>query len=128
MSNADIVRDLYRAFGARDRDRLRAILAEDVEWRQSPGFPNAAVRHGVDAVLTGIVGAFEPDWEGWRFHPDSFLCDGETVIVIGVYRGVNRATGRRVESETAHVYELRAGRIVRFRQYADTKVIHDAMP
>ena len=127
MSNADLIRDLYRAFATRDEARLRALLSADVEWCQSPGFPAGKIRVGIEAVLRGIVGAFERDWQGWRFHPASFLEAENAVVVLGAYRAQNRASGKMVESETAHVFDLSAGQVVRFRQYADTKVIHDAI-
>jgi ketosteroid isomerase-like protein len=122
-----VVRALYRAFAARDLARARELLSPDVQWRQSPGFPGGQVRQGADAVLSGIIGAFQREWEGWRFHPERFLEAGDTVVVLGAYRATNRATGRSMVSETAHVFEIIDGRIAAFNQYSDTSVIRDAM-
>jgi ketosteroid isomerase-like protein len=119
--------DLYRGFATRDLKKLRTLLSDQIEWRQSPGFPGGEVRIGVEAVLSGIVGVFERDWQGWRFHAVSFLEAGDTVVVLGAYRAQNRSTGKSVDSETVHVFDLKAGRVIRFRQYSDTKAIWDAM-
>ena len=127
MSNIDIISDLYRGFATRDFKKLRTLLSDQIEWRQSPGFPGGEVRIGVEAVLSGIVGTFERDWQGWRFHAGTFLDAGDTVVVLGAYRAQNRSTSKSVDSETAHVFDLEAGRVVRFRQYSDTKAIWDAM-
>jgi uncharacterized protein len=127
LSNINIISDLYRGFAMRDFKKLRTLLSDQIEWRQSPGFPGSEVRIGVEAVLSGVVGTFERDWQGWRFHAGTFLEAGDTVVVLGAYRAQNRSTSKSVDSETAHVFYLESGRVIRFRQYSDTKVIWDAM-
>jgi hypothetical protein len=123
---AALVRGLYDAFRAGDHDALRRLLAPDVVWAQSPGFPGGTVRHGAEAVIRGVAGAFAKEWEGWRFRPDRFLDAGSHVVVLGAYVGVHRQTGRALEAETAHVFELADGRITGFRQYSDTHTIRAA--
>jgi ketosteroid isomerase-like protein len=123
-----LVRDVYAAFAARDAGRLRTILAPDVVWRQAPGFPGGDERRGADAVIAGVMGAFRADWDGWRFEPERFLDAGDTVVVLGVYAARNRATGRAIRAECAHVFTLSGGQVAGFAQYADTWTIRAAMP
>ena len=48
-------------------------------------------------------------------------------MVTGAYEGKNKKTGKTFVSEAAHVYELNAGKVISFQQYADSKIIWDAM-
>ncbi len=51
----------------------------------------------------------------------------ETIIVIGSYAGRHYVTGKVFRSPAAHVYDVGDGKVSRFRQFTDTKVIWDAM-
>lgn len=51
----------------------------------------------------------------------------ETVVVLGEYRGVNKATGKSKKSAFAHVYWICGSRIVPFQQYTDTLMVARAM-
>lgn len=36
--------------------------------------------------------------------------------------------GKSFRSDATHIYDLRDGKVTKFRQFADTKVIWDALP
>jgi uncharacterized protein len=128
VTNLDVVRELYRAFRARDTEAFRAVCAPELEWVQNPGFPGGATWNGADAVLEGVLLGNDRRWAEWRFEIDGFVDAGASgVLVTGRYLGRARATSRPVVSEAAHLYELRNGRVVRFRQFADTKPLWDAL-
>ena len=42
------------------------------------------------------------------------------VLAENRYDGTGKVTGRRLNIQAAHVWELRDGKIVRFQQYVDT--------
>lgn len=71
--------------------------------------------------------SFDDSWENWKFKINNYHDAGGVIIVTGEYEGKNRKTGKSFISEAAHVYELKSGKIVSFQQYADSKVIWDAM-
>ncbi len=48
-------------------------------------------------------------------------------MALGEYRGTHKQTGRSTVAAFAHVYDLRDGRITRFRQYTDTAMVAEAM-
>lgn len=127
MTNIEIIQDLYRAFAAKDYAAFTRLSARDLEWVQNEGFPGGATHHGPQAVIDGVFKAFDDVWESFSFETERMLDASDTVIVIGAYKGRHRATGKAFRSATAHVYELKAGKLVRYRQFADTKVIWDAM-
>ncbi len=127
MTNIEVIQELYRAFAAKDYDAFRRICHADLEWIQNPGFPNGGHHKGADTVIAKVFQRFNTDWREWRFRIEEYLDTGATVIVIGFYEGVHAQSDKHFHSAAAHVYDLREGKVVRFRQFADTKVIWDAM-
>lgn len=127
MSNTDIIQELYRSFREKDDEAFRKICTDDLEWIQNEGFPNGAVRRGADAVIEGVFRRNQSDWEGFRFHIEQMLDAGSSVVVIGRYEGRHHATRKQMTAAAAHVYDLRDGKVCRFRMFADTKRMWDAM-
>lgn len=127
MSNVDTVRRLYDAFALRDAPTIRRLFHPDIEWVQNEGFPGGGRHVGADAVLNDVFATFRAEWAEWKAVVTQWLDAGATVIAIGEYRGTHKATGKSTVAAFAHVYDLREGRIVRFRQYTDTAKVAEAM-
>ena len=49
------------------------------------------------------------------------------IVVIGEYQGIHSVSRKPMRAAAAHVYNLRDGKISRFRMFADTKPMWDAM-
>lgn len=126
-SNLEIIHELYRAFKEKDDDAFRAICDENIQWNQNPGFPKGKRYLGAEDVIRKVFQSFDETWDEWRFEIGRFYDAGESVVVTGLYRGRHKKTGKIVASEAAHFYALRNGKVVQFQQYADSKVIWDAM-
>lgn len=127
MSALATIDALYRAFREKDYEAFRKLCTEDLVWIQNPGFPGGATHHGPQAVIDGVFEAFDDRWSEFRFAIDETLDAGDSVIVLGRYEGRHRETQRAFVASAAHVYDLRDGKVARFRQFTDTKVIADAM-
>ena len=127
MSNLEVIQELYRAFREKDYDAFLRICTPDLEWIQNEGFPRGSTHKGAQTVVEKVFKAFNDDWESWSFAIAQYLDAGETIIVIGCYTGKHHQSGKSFSSPAAHVYDLRGGKVYRFRQFADTKVIWDAM-
>lgn len=128
MTPIDVVRELYRAFREKDDAAFETLCSPDLEWIQCPGFPGGATRRGPRDVLENVFKSFGAGWETWRFEAEEFLpCGDAAVAVVGFYEGVHRATRKAFRSPTVHLYDLAGGKIRRFRQFADTHVIREAM-
>lgn len=115
-----VVRELYDAFASKDDATLRRVIHPDVLWIQCDGFPGGGVRHGADEVFSEVFGALRGTWEDWAAEVEEYLPAGDTVVVLGRYTGRHRETKKSVVSVFAHVYDVEDGRVVRFRQIADT--------
>lgn len=120
--NVDLVRAVYDSFAAGDVPGVLARMSPDIVWNEAESFPYADGNpyRGHDAILAGVFARLGSDWEGFAAVPEEFLDAGDTVVVLGRYRGTFRATGRALDAQLAHVWRIRDGMAVGFQQYTDT--------
>jgi len=127
MTNIEVIQQLYIAFREKDYDAFRSICFPNLEWIQNEGFPGGAKRFGVSEVIKHVFKANDNNWENFAYHIEEILDANSSVIVIGKYSGKNRITNKSMSTAAAHVYDFRDGKVYRFRMFADTKTIWDAM-
>lgn len=125
-SPADVVRRQYVASAAGDIEALRATLAPDVEWTEMAGFPLAGTYRGPDGVTANVMEKLAAEWEDWAAHDDTYVVEGENVVVLARYTARHRATGKALAVRVAHHFVVRGGLIVRFEQFVDTALVRDA--
>ena len=125
-SPAEIVRRQYLASAAGDLAALRETLAPDVEWIEMEGFPLAGTYRTPEGVTSNVMEALGREWDGWTAHDDTYVVDGEDVVVLARYSATHRITGKALACRVAHHFVVRAGRIVRFEQFVDTALVRDA--
>ncbi len=127
MNHLSIVQRLYAAFGQRDWATIHELFAPNIEWIQNEGFPGGGRHVGADAVLNDVFAKFRDEWDSWRAVVIEWLDAGHAIVALGEYHGTHRGTGKSTVAAFAHVYEVRDGRITRFRQFTDTAKLRDAM-
>lgn len=127
MNNIEVIQELYRAFREKDYDAFLSISTEDIEWVQNEGFPGGATHKGASEIIEGVFKANNNNWENFIYYIEEFLDAGNSVIVIERYAGRNRISDKPMSAAAAHVYDLRDGKVCRFRMFADTKTIWDSM-
>lgn len=126
-SDIDVVKNAYAAFAADDIASVLASLAQDVEWIEAQGSPYAGSYRSPPQVLESVFTRLGADWSGFDVAPAEFLVGDGAVVVLGTYRGTTRAGDRRFDAPFAHIWQLRDGRVVRFRQFTDTAAMRAAM-
>lgn len=124
---ADVVRRQYLASAAGDLEALRATLADDVEWTEMAGFPLAGTYRTPAGVTSGVMQRLAEEWDNWTAHDDTYIADGENVVVLARYTATNKSTGHDINVRVAHHFVVRSGKIVRFEQFVDTAKVRDAM-
>lgn len=122
----DVVRRQYIASAAGDLEALRATMAPDVEWTEMAGFPLAGTYRTPQGVTSNVMEVLGRDWDGWTAHDDSYVVDGENVVVLARYTATHRKTGRKLNVRVAHHFIVRGGLIVRFEQFVDTAKVAEA--
>jgi uncharacterized protein len=124
---ADVVRRQYLASARGDLEALRMTLADDVEWTEMAGFPLAGTYRTPRGVTANVMEALARDWDDWVAHDDTYVVEGENVIVLARYTATNKATGKDINVRVAHHFIVRGGKIVRFEQFVDTALVCAAM-
>ncbi|MEE1788540.1 nuclear transport factor 2 family protein [Streptomyces sp. SP17BM10] len=123
---ADVVRRQYLASARGDLAALRATLADDVEWTEMAGFPLGGTYRTPKGVTGNVMERLAAEWHNWTAHDDSYVVDGENVVVLARYTAVHKTTGKPLAVRVAHHFVVRGGRIVRFEQFTDTALVRDA--
>lgn len=124
QQNLETVQRGYEAFGRGDIDALLALFDDDIVW-ESPGppeLPTAGSRRGKQQVAA-FFDAVNTVFDMQQFEPETFLADGDRVVVLGRDTAAVRATGKVVRSPWAHAFTLRNGKVVAFHEYIDTSAV-----
>lgn len=122
-ANAAMVRGLYDAFARGDVPTVLGAMDSAIQWREADGlkYADRSPYIGPQAVAEGVFQRIVADVDSFTAVPQNVIDGGSTVVVEGRYKGRVKATGKRLDAQFAHVFEIRNGRIVRFQQYTDTK-------
>ncbi len=121
--NTQTVKDAYAAFGSGDVHGILALLDESVEWEGVKGtegvLPQSGLRKGKAAVgeffqLLGSTIDFQV------FEPKQFVAQGDAVVALGRYKATVKATKKTIEADWVMVFDFRAGKVARFREFADS--------
>ena len=127
--NTKVIQAAYAAFGRGDIPTLLGYMTDDVQWRPVLGtgrhVPFSGERRGKASVAEFFKTVAETeDFE--QFEPREFVAQGNTVVAIGHYRAVTKATGKRFDADFAMVFTLRDGKVATFREFTDSAGINAA--
>jgi ketosteroid isomerase-like protein len=120
--NVTLVQGLYGAFGRGDVATIVAALDASVNWtvngHQSdyPVFGNWKTPAQVQSFF-GLVAEYEAFTD---FSPRDFYTVDDKVFVLGHYAGSIRKTGKKFASDWIHIFTIRNGKVLSFREFNDT--------
>jgi steroid delta-isomerase-like uncharacterized protein len=123
MSDAEsVIRRLWDAINARDYTTVAGLIEPECRW-VSVGSGRTVI--GPEAMVLGLL-KFADAFPDGRGEILNLVAVDETVVVEWVVRGTNAGpyedrppTGRRFERRGCSVAEVRAGKIVGYRDYFD---------
>ena len=118
------VRAFYTALGHGDAPTALSLMAEDIEWNTMWHYKVDG--RGPQKVAEGLLQPLMAEWSSFALTPTDFFANGETVVSLGRFTGVHATSGKSVDAAYAHVWDVSAGKIRRFRQYIDTLAVADA--
>ncbi|MBC7950437.1 MAG: hypothetical protein H7Z12_01280 [Rhodospirillaceae bacterium] len=81
-------------------------------------------QHDLSGLLQ-LVGE-ECDWKAPGPAPESFIGQGQRVMVTGRERDRVKSTGKEYQVEWAHCFKVQNGQIIRFQDDQDTAAIQAA--
>lgn len=97
----ETVRDFYAAVAAGDIETMVALMAPDIEWISGVDF-HVQDRGPEEAMKRAFAPPME-EWESFSPAPSEFHADGSTVLSLGRFACVHRATHKRADVAYAHV-------------------------
>ena len=121
--NAQVVKDFFAAIGSGDKQRLLALVSEDIEWI-IPGedWPLAGTHRGHAGVENLLQKANETVETSFP-EPPEFVAQEDRVLVIGFARGRIKATNRTFEDHWVFAITIRNGKVTSIREYVDTQAL-----
>ena len=111
----EVVQAAYALFGRGDVPAILDLIADQVDWKfcGAKGLPYTGTFRTKADIAKWFASIPEVD-EIQAFEPREFISAGDKVAVLGWERSRARPDGKVFETEWAHVFTVRAGRIVRF--------------
>src|SRR5437016_5315835 len=119
--NVQIVTNFLAALGRRDKQGLRALSAEDIEWI-IPGedWPLAGTYRG-HAGLADLLQKSELLETSTK--PREFIAQGDRVLVIGFAKGKIVATSNSFKDNWVFAITIQNGKLTNIREYIDTQAL-----
>jgi ketosteroid isomerase-like protein len=117
MSNVDVAKTAYDAFGSGDMDTLKAMFTDDAVWVSSDELPAGGEIKGPDAIIAGF-GEIPNNWTSFAVEPEEFIDGGDWVTVRGTQTlGTDKGTA---SMPYAHLLHVRDGKVTRGEFFSDS--------
>ena len=120
----DVVLDFYNKLSDGDAAGALGLMAADIEWITMWHYKVEG--RGPGPVAEGLFKPLMAEWKSFSLIPTEFIAEDEIVVSLGDFKGVHGVTGKTSVARYAHVWTVRNGKIVRFRQYIDTLAVAEA--
>ena len=127
MTNTEIVKGMYAAFGRGDLAGVLNQLADDVDWLTpgSKAIPYAGRYRGRAEVAT----FFQKLTESTELDPfsiEQYVEQGDVVVALGSNSGRSKATKKAFQSRWSMVFTFRGGKVAQFEEHLDTAAVENA--
>ncbi len=112
----------YRAYAARDADRMAAFLHEEIEWLISGPvalLPYCGVHRGKAEVVDLFRRKIPAVFAFRGFDPEMLLIDGDCAAMFGRLSGLQRSTGRMISYRHAQFLRFCDDRLISVRAMLD---------
>jgi hypothetical protein len=121
--NVQVVKDFFAAIGSGDKQRVLALVAENIEWIV-PGedWPLAGTHRG-HAGLADVLKKASEEIEMTYPEPPEFVAQGDRVLVVGVATGKFKATNKPFKDDWVFDIAVQNGKLTRIQEYIDTQAL-----
>jgi uncharacterized protein len=127
-ANVALIQSLYAAFGRGEIAKIIAAMAPDATW-EVVGRPSDHPLLGTRKGAAGVQEFFDTlakVQDATDFSPREFYPSGDKIFVLGHYAWKLRKTGRTVETDFVHIFTVKSGKVVQFREFTDTAKFAEA--
>jgi hypothetical protein len=82
---------------------------------------SAAAGVAIDAVVQGVFARIPAIFGNtFRIEVNRIVDCGSVVVMEGRCKGVVQASGKTLDAQVTHIWDLAGGKLVKFQQYTDT--------
>jgi uncharacterized protein len=126
--DVEVVKGVYGAFDRADVPAVLGAFADDIEWFEAEGMPYGGAYRGPEAVAQNVFGPITEDVDGFALVREEFIASEGAVAAVVRYTGTGKATGKALDVPAVHVWDIRDGKLARFRQFIDTVRYAEVVP
>jgi ketosteroid isomerase-like protein len=124
--NLEAVQAAFDAYYRGDMERVAAFADPDLMATQSAEMPDAETFHGRLGLIQAID-AWEGAWDDFRVERLRARAIGDHVLTTVRQRARGKRSGVEVEGLFTFVFTLKAGKLVRWRMFADEEQAMEAV-
>jgi len=128
--NVGIIDKLYHSLATGNLPSLLANMDDQIVWNEAENslYADHSPYIGPEAVLNGVFDRINKECEYWNLT-DIKLHNMENNQVLATlrYQAKCKKTGAVIDSQTAHLWTLKDGKVKALQQFIDTKQIAEAM-
>ncbi len=124
-----VVQGMYDAFAIGDVESVVAAMAEDIVWNEAENFPYADGNPyvGSQAIVEGVFARIVAEWDYWELDLQDKLQRGNRIVFFGRYNAKHKESGKTINAQFVHVWEVVDGKAASFQQYVDTAQVLSAL-
>jgi uncharacterized protein len=121
QDNTKIVQQAYETFRNGDMQGLLGLFSDDIQWElpNMVNVPFSGKRKGLEKVRE-FFGQMAQNQDNLMLNMSGFIAQGDRVAALGHYAWRVKTTGRDYESDFAHLWTVRDGKLTAFKEYTDT--------
>ena len=130
QNNVKIIENLYAAFAVGDIPKVLAGLDEKVVWNEAEGnkYADGNPYIGPQAVLNGVFARIGAEYEYFKLvNIQLHEMENNQVLATLRYQAKLKNNGATYDAQVAHLWTLKAGKVIAFQQYLDTKKVAEAI-
>lgn len=98
------------------------VIDVAVEWHAPQTPIGGGLLHGHTELLA-FMQEVGNHFDDVSVDPEEFLPSGETLMVLGTWRGTDKSSGEEVQTPFAHAQRFRDGKLVYMRVYMNTATV-----
>ncbi len=126
MKNTELIKKFYQAFKNKDMKIIKELCDENIEWNTLKGMPHGGKYVGLEAIFDDYFANMLSNFNEFHAIPQEYIESKDQITVIGRYQGVSKK-GKTFDVPFSHFYDIVDNKILKFRQFTDTKTLHDSL-
>jgi ketosteroid isomerase-like protein len=126
MTNVDLVKSGYSNFAKGNVEAVLALFDPAIEWNECKGMPfmkDDSILKGHQAIVTNVFMNLPVYFEGFNIEVNQLFGADDKVVMVGYYKGKNKATGNSFKANATHVWTIKNGKVTHFFQAVDTATV-----